>query len=91
MRDHKRNVRPHIEGDRLVLRDGEVLIGSPGWYAWLADQHTHSFTLETVLGSVTVRRELQRSHPYFYAYGYADAYFCISPGSIRRNVNLDCF
>ena len=23
--------------------------------------------------------------------GYADAYFCISPGSIRRNVNLDCF
>jgi DNA-binding SARP family transcriptional activator len=68
MPDHKRNLLPHIEGDRLVLGDGEVLIGSPGWYAWLADQHTRSFTMETALGSLTVRRELQRSRPYFYAY-----------------------
>ncbi len=68
MRDHKRNVLPHIEGDRLVRDDDELLIGSPGWQAWLADQHTRSFTLETPLGSVTVRRELQRSRPYWYAY-----------------------
>ena len=68
IRDHKRNVLPHIEGDRLVRDDDELLIGSPGWQAWLADQHTRSFTLETPLGSVTVRRELQRSRPYWYAY-----------------------
>jgi AAA ATPase domain len=46
---------------------GEV--GSPGWFAWLDDPATRSFTFEDVQGSFTARKERrQRGSQYWIAY-----------------------
>jgi DNA-binding SARP family transcriptional activator len=55
-----------------ITTDGGSLppipVGSPSWYAWLADEQNGSFSLHTRAGSVTVRRERKRNSWYWYAY-----------------------
>ncbi|HEX9440456.1 MAG TPA: AAA family ATPase, partial [Roseiflexaceae bacterium] len=64
---------PHVRDGVLHLPaqpgrgGGEV--GSPGWFAWLDDPATRSFTFEDVRGSFTARKERrQRGSQYWIAY-----------------------
>ncbi len=60
-----------------AVREGTLLIdppaapirvGSPAWFAWLADPAHSSFAYRTAAGSVTLRRERRGTGWYWYAY-----------------------
>jgi len=63
---------PTVVDDHLLpldLASGEpIALGSPAWYDWLADPTHPSFSYQTALGSITVRRERKRNGWYWYAY-----------------------
>jgi LuxR family maltose regulon positive regulatory protein len=61
-----RNGLLSIEGDAGEASTGTVRVGSPGWFAWLADGD--GFGYEGEVGHFTARRELRRGIPYWYAY-----------------------
>ena len=45
-----------------------IRVGSPAWFAWLADPAHPSFAYRTAAGSVTLRRERRGAGWYWYAY-----------------------
>jgi hypothetical protein len=45
-----------------------IRVGSPAWFAWLADPAHPSFAYRTPAGSVTLRRERRGAGWYWYAY-----------------------
>src|SRR6266567_6080320 len=45
-----------------------IVVGSPPWYAWLAEEQNRSFSLRIPLGTFTVRRERVRHSQYWYIY-----------------------
>ena len=46
-----------------------VAVGSPGWFAWLADDATRSFSFRSPAGTYTARKERrQRGGAYWVAY-----------------------
>jgi LuxR family maltose regulon positive regulatory protein len=47
---------------------GPIPVGSPAWFAWLADPAHPSFAYRTAAGSVTLRRERRGAGWYWYAY-----------------------
>lgn len=51
-----------------MLAEQTIAIESPEWYAWLQAVETQSFSWQTSKGAVTLRRELKRQRPYWYAY-----------------------
>jgi LuxR family transcriptional regulator, maltose regulon positive regulatory protein len=69
---------PYVTGNQLVSAgsDGEqsspVIVGSPDWFAWLADERHGSFAIRTGAGAVTFRRERKRHGWYWYAFRTCD-------------------
>lgn len=59
---------PTVIGKQIVVAEQAIAIESPEWYAWLRAIDTQSFRWQTSRGSLTVRRELKRQRPYWYAY-----------------------
>src|SRR5919202_2610013 len=61
-----------LRGDTLVYQhSGQEFVlsfGSSAWWQWLNAPDARSFRFEQDLLSFTARRELQRGHPYWYAY-----------------------
>jgi hypothetical protein len=45
-----------------------IPLGSPAWFAWLADPAHRSFAYRTTAGSVTLRHERRGTGWYWYAY-----------------------
>jgi LuxR family transcriptional regulator, maltose regulon positive regulatory protein len=64
---------PHVRDGVLDLSaqpgQGGIVLGSPGWFAWLDDPATRSFTFGDARGSFTARKERrQRGSQYWVAY-----------------------
>jgi LuxR family maltose regulon positive regulatory protein len=61
---------PVVRDDRLHAHPaaGPIPVGSPAWFAWLADPAHPSFAYRTAAGSVTLRRERRGAGWYWYAY-----------------------
>src|SRR5438270_12697025 len=45
-----------------------VVVGSPRWYSWLAEEQNRSFSFRNALGTFTVRSERKRHGWYWYIY-----------------------
>src|SRR5689334_7827428 len=61
----------HVQSGRLIpapsADDGQIVLDSPDWYAWLA--HNRSFAFTGANGSFTAQKERrQRGTAYWYAY-----------------------
>ncbi len=55
-----------VSHDALRLGEAFIPVGSPDWFAWLAQQDKFSF--EGKNGHFTARRETRRGRPFWYAY-----------------------
>ena len=59
---------PIVTHDRLEKSGKPIAVGSRAWFAWLADPAHQSFSYQSPLGTLTVRREKKRNGDYWYAY-----------------------
>ena len=61
---------PAVRDDRLQAHPiaAPIPVGSPAWFAWLADPAHPSFAYRTADGSMTLRRERRGAGWYWYAY-----------------------
>ncbi len=62
---------PHVVNGELRVGDaaGRILLDSPTYFAWLADEHHHSFHFTHPAGDFTARKERkQRGQWYWVAY-----------------------
>lgn len=59
---------PTVINKQLTLAEHTIEVESPEWYAWLQAVETQSFRWQGEQGAMTVRRELKRGRPYWYAY-----------------------
>ena len=72
--------RPIVRNDLLAACDlglaisDEIRVGSPEWYAWLADHP--AFTFEGSTGHFSARRETRRASSYWYAYRWRAGKLC---------------
>jgi DNA-binding SARP family transcriptional activator len=68
-----RSTLPVVERDLLQLYDAAgqlhpLRVGSPAWFAWLAEQQPRAFSYHTPGGIVTLRHERKGGRRYWYAY-----------------------
>jgi DNA-binding SARP family transcriptional activator len=59
---------PVLVHNQVKLLDREIALDSAAWYEWLSEYDTKSFSWPHSQGTITIRRELKRNQPYWYAY-----------------------